>query len=77
MFDREILTKLVGTPLFGRKVTEDGEPADEVTIVRAGIFDDQGLLSGRRPEVEIYTERRLDWIAPVEGAAQIEGMYSP
>jgi len=64
-----------GTPLFGWKITSDGE-RDEVTIVRAGIFDDVGILNGWRPEAEIYTGRRLEWVCPIEGAAQVGGMYS-
>jgi len=64
-----------GTPLFGRKIKSDREP-DEITIVRAGIFDDIGILNERKPEAEIYTDRRLEWVSPVEGAAQVSGMYS-
>lgn len=67
------LTKATGTPLFGRKIKSDGD-SDEITIVRAGIFDDLRILNERKPEVEIYTDRRLKWISPVEGADQFSGM---
>ncbi|KAJ5582020.1 hypothetical protein N7535_000640 [Penicillium sp. DV-2018c] len=60
-----------GTPLFGRKIT-DGIP-DEVTVVRGGIFDDS-VLNQWKPGVEIFTEARLEWVAPVEGAGQVCGM---
>lgn len=67
------LTKVIGTPLFGRKISSNGD-SDEITIVRAGIFDDIRILHERKPETEIYTEKRLKWISPVEGADQFSGM---
>lgn len=48
--------------------------SDEITIVRAGIFDYMGILNERKPEAEIYADRRLTWISPVEGADQFSGM---
>ncbi|OJJ78723.1 GFA family protein [Aspergillus glaucus CBS 516.65] len=64
-----------GTPLFGRKIKSDGD-SDEITIIRAGIFDDIRILNERKPEAEIYTDRRLKWVNPVEGADQFSGMLS-
>ncbi|KAI9368040.1 Mss4-like protein [Aspergillus egyptiacus] len=64
-----------GTPLFGHKITPDGG-SGEITIVRVGIFDDMEILSERIPEAEIYTDRRLEWIGPVDGAEQFSGMVS-
>lgn len=72
---RQHLMKVIGTPLFGRKTSSNGD-SDEITIVRAGIFDDIRILNERKPEVEIYTDRRLMWISPVEGADQFSGMLS-
>ncbi|KAJ5779544.1 hypothetical protein N7457_007264 [Penicillium paradoxum] len=63
-----------GTPLFGRKIKSDGAP-DEITVVRAGIFDDQ-ILNERKPQAELYTDRRLKWIDPIEEAGQYSGMLS-
>ncbi|KAJ5587204.1 uncharacterized protein N7459_002969 [Penicillium hispanicum] len=62
-----------GSPLFGRKIKPNGDP-DEVTIIRAGIFDDIEMLNERKPAAELYTERRLKWVSPIEGAAQFSGM---
>ncbi|KAJ5961103.1 uncharacterized protein N7479_008253 [Penicillium vulpinum] len=64
-----------GTLLFGRKTNSNGDP-DELTVLRAGIFDDMGMLNERKPEIEIYTDRRLNWVSPVEGARQFSGMLS-
>lgn len=66
---------MIGTPLYGHKIKPNGE-AEEVTIVRAGIFDDTEILDEGRPAVEIYTESRLKWLSPVEGAGQFIGMLS-
>ncbi|PYI01628.1 hypothetical protein BO78DRAFT_411306 [Aspergillus sclerotiicarbonarius CBS 121057] len=65
-----------GTPLYGQKINSYGQP-DQITIVRAGIFDDERILNEQKPEVEIYTDRRSPWISPVEGAAQCSGMLPP
>ncbi|PWY78193.1 hypothetical protein BO70DRAFT_59353 [Aspergillus heteromorphus CBS 117.55] len=62
-----------GSPLFGRRVNPDGEPWEN-TIVRGGIFDDERLLNDRKPDAELFTTRRVEWVAPVEGTAQFCGM---
>ncbi|EKV08500.1 Glutathione-dependent formaldehyde-activating, GFA [Penicillium digitatum] len=62
-----------GTPLFGRKIKANGDP-DEITIIRAGIFDDSRILNERTPVAEMYIEQRLKWISPIEGADQFCGM---
>ena len=67
------LTKALGTPIFGRKTNSSGDP-NEITIIRAGIFDDMQILNERKPEAEIYTDRRLKWLSPIEGADQFSGM---
>ncbi|KAJ5524742.1 hypothetical protein N7494_011392 [Penicillium frequentans] len=62
-----------GTPLYGWKIKPDGEP-NEVTVVRAGIFDDIEMLDQRKPEAELFCGSRLKWMNPIEGAAQFSGM---
>jgi len=64
---------LAGTPLFGGSVGADGELRGTL-VIRAGIFEDESLLSKCRPVVEIFTSQRLEWITPVEGCKQIDGM---
>ena len=64
---------MIGTPLFGRKINSDGN-AGEVTVVRAGMFDDAQVLNEGKPEVEIYTDRRLKWLTPIQGADQVGEM---
>ncbi|KAA8649329.1 GFA family protein [Aspergillus tanneri] len=62
-----------GTPLYGLRMKSSGVP-DEITIVRAGIFDDIGVLNQYKPEAEIYINGRVRWIDSVEGADQFIGM---
>ncbi|TIA06282.1 hypothetical protein D6C80_10416 [Aureobasidium pullulans] len=62
----------IGSPLYGGAVDESGQL--QTAVVRAGCFDDLEVLKGKKPSVEIYTEQRMEWILPVEGAAQFEGM---
>lgn len=51
----------------------NGTP-DETVILRAGILDDIGILNEHEPKVEIYTDGRVSWISPAEGANQFTGM---
>lgn len=50
----------------------DGK-VDEITILRAGIFDDE-VLNEWKPEGELFTDRRLEWLNPLEGVEQYKGM---
>lgn len=63
---------LVGTPLFGYKVTADGS-AGGFRVVRAGIFDDE-IVNRYKPGHEVFTKRRVCWLDAAEGAEQFEGM---
>lgn len=67
---------MIGTPLFGQRLDPDGG-LNEVTVVRAGIFDDLEMLNERKPDLELYTDRRLHWESPIEGAVQFSGMVPP
>ena len=69
----EKLTVSLGSPLHGQRMKSPGVPA-EITVVRAGIFDDVELLNQYKPEAELYTTRRVAWVSPVEGASQATGM---
>jgi hypothetical protein len=71
--EKHFLTKPLGTPLFGLKMKPDGTP-DEITIVRAGIFDDIEVLNQQKPAAELYTNGRVKWINPIEGTDQFIGM---
>lgn len=68
-----INSRTIGTPLFGRKTQANGE-LEEITVVRAGIFDDSQILNEWKPQAELFTDRRVEWVQPVEGAAQVCGM---
>ena len=63
---------MTGTPLYGGAVGRDGELGS--VVLRAGIFDDQDLLHQCVPIVEIYTSQRLEWVTPVQGCRQFDGM---
>lgn len=62
-----------GTPLYGLRMKSTGTP-DETIILRAGILDDIGILNEHKPKAEIYTDGRISWISPAEGANQFIGM---
>jgi hypothetical protein len=63
----------LGTPLYGLRMNSDGVPS-ETTVLRAGIFDDIGVLNQRSPEAEIFTSGRVSWMSPIEGTGQFDGM---
>jgi hypothetical protein len=62
-----------GTPLYGFRIEPSGA-ADDIVIVRAGIFDELEVLNARRPVAELYINGRVSWMCPLEGTAQFEGM---
>lgn len=47
--------------------------ADYVGL-RAGALDDQSILD-KTPMVEVYVERRMKWLKPVDGAMQLDAQY--
>lgn len=54
-------------PLYGEGGFGDAK------VVRMGVMDGDGL-EGAKPVMEVYSERRLTWVQPVEGALSVEGM---
>ena len=46
----------------------------ERVAIRAGIFDDLKGMEFSKPSVEIYAKQRLEWVKPVEGCMQFDGM---
>ncbi|KAL4903565.1 hypothetical protein BDW74DRAFT_155765, partial [Aspergillus multicolor] len=64
-----------GTPLYGTRINADGSPG-QVTIVRAGVFDDLEMFNQLPPKAELYVGERVSWLCPVEGAEQFVGMIS-
>lgn len=72
-FIENVSQKSLGTPIYGQRTEASGELAD-VTIIRAGVFDDPNIMNQRRPVAELYTKNRVDWISPVEDAEQFHGM---
>ncbi|PGH14380.1 hypothetical protein AJ80_05970 [Polytolypa hystricis UAMH7299] len=62
-----------GTPLYGHRIKPSGVP-DEITIVRAGIFDDIEVLNQHKPTIEIYIGGRVGWLCPLDGVNQFIGM---
>ncbi|GAB7326662.1 hypothetical protein MBLNU13_g10622t2 [Cladosporium sp. NU13] len=60
-----------GTALF--RTGGAPEMADYVGL-RAGVLDDQSILD-KPPMVEVYVERRMKWLKPVDGAMQLDAQY--
>jgi len=42
--------------------------------IHIGISDDVEFLNAGKPQVEIHTQRMLEWVETVEGAMQVMGM---
>ncbi|OJJ46060.1 hypothetical protein ASPZODRAFT_133026 [Penicilliopsis zonata CBS 506.65] len=62
-----------GSSIYGQEVKADGT-TPETIVLRAGILDDIETMTEHKPEVEVFTDRRLNWISPIEGAHQVPGM---
>jgi hypothetical protein len=60
-----------GTALF----RTGGAPAMADFIgLRAGVLGDQTILD-KAPMMEVYVERRMKWLKPVDGAMQMDAQY--
>ena len=46
-------------------------------IVKAGIIEDADYLRDCKPQVELFCERRPEWVGEVEGAVQKVGWVGP
>jgi hypothetical protein len=55
-------------------VDSDGAPTADITVLRAGIFDDLGVLNENKPDAELYVGQRVNWFTPLEGAEEFAGM---
>ncbi|KAF3392605.1 hypothetical protein F1880_008896 [Penicillium rolfsii] len=64
-----------GTPVFGQGMKADGTP-EPLTVLRAGIIEDPQFLTRWKPQAELFTDRRLEWVTPIDGATQCSGMLS-
>ncbi|KAL4805390.1 Mss4-like protein [Aspergillus unguis] len=62
-----------GTPIYGNRLESNGEPAS-IAMLRGATFDNPEVFKERKPVVEVYTEKRVSWLKPIEGAEQFEGM---
>ncbi|KAH7370812.1 Mss4-like protein [Rhexocercosporidium sp. MPI-PUGE-AT-0058] len=60
-----------GTTLF-----RTGESFPGAVIIKAGVLDDPEWANENKPKGELYAPERVSWVAPLDGAAQIEGMPS-
>ncbi|KAL2811713.1 Mss4-like protein [Aspergillus granulosus] len=65
-----------GSPLYGGAVGADGAPDGGIVALRAGIFDDVEFLERWKPDIEVYTKKRLGWVKEIEGAEQYECMLA-
>ncbi|KAH0378639.1 DUF636 domain protein, partial [Aureobasidium melanogenum] len=63
-----------GSSLYGGAVAESGQV--ERVAMRAGVFDDLKGMQDCKPSLEIYTKQRLEWLKPIDGCMQFDGMPS-
>jgi hypothetical protein len=42
--------------------------------LKAGVLDDQTILN-KAPMMEVYVEKRMEWLKPVDGAIQLDAQY--
>lgn len=53
-----------------------GSPQVEGMVgIRAGILDDQTTINEKPPQIEVYVDKRPDWVQMVEGAMQMNSKY--
>lgn len=64
----------LGSSLYGGAVAESGQV--ERIAMRAGVFDGLNDMQDCKPSLEIYTKQRLEWLKPIDGCMQFDGMPS-
>jgi hypothetical protein len=45
-------------------------------IFKAGTLDDAEGMQKAKPQIELFTPRRIDWVPEIPGAHQLPGMPS-
>lgn len=43
-------------------------------IIKAGIMDDINVINQTKPGAELFSPERITWVAPVDGANQVEAV---
>ncbi|KAF2643596.1 hypothetical protein P280DRAFT_505689 [Massarina eburnea CBS 473.64] len=61
-------------PDCGVTLWRDGAGLPGLLILKVGTLDDPNALGDAKPEAELYAPGRVSWVAPVEGAAQVNAM---
>jgi len=69
---KEIVSHFCGD--CGTTLWRDGENFGKNKIIKAGILDDVDALNNNKPAVELYTEKRVEWVPAVAGATQKPAM---
>ncbi|KAI1611591.1 Mss4-like protein [Exophiala viscosa] len=63
-----------GTTLFRYGDSFGGK--DGMRIIKAGVLDDVSVVNSAKPTGELYSNERIQWVEPVQGADQTKGMGS-
>lgn len=67
-----IIILFIGTTLYRYGDSFGGK--DGMRIVKAGILDDVNLINNAKPSAELFAPERIKWVAPIDGAGQVEAM---
>ncbi|KAE8449763.1 hypothetical protein EG329_007538 [Mollisiaceae sp. DMI_Dod_QoI] len=58
-----------GTTLF-----RTGDSFPGAVVLKAGVLDDPKFPGQNVPKAELFAPRRVAWVTPIDGAAQLDGM---
>ncbi|EXJ95331.1 hypothetical protein A1O1_00451 [Capronia coronata CBS 617.96] len=61
-----------GTTLFRYGDTFGG--VDGMRLIKAGILDDITVINDQKPGAEFFAPQRVEWVAAIDGAGQVEAM---
>merc|ERR1712098_20255 len=50
---------------------------DGMRIIKAGVIDDVNVINNSKPGAELFAPERINWVAGIEGAGQVESMPPP
>ncbi|EMC92030.1 hypothetical protein BAUCODRAFT_78587 [Baudoinia panamericana UAMH 10762] len=61
-------------PECGSTMWREGDTFGTAKVIKVGTLDDPKALNDAKPGVELYAPERVNWVKPVDGAGQKQGM---
>lgn len=58
----------------GSTLFRTGDSFPDTVIIKLGVMDSKDAFEKAKPEVELYSTQRVDWVPEIQGAKQMKTM---